>query len=114
MDTGCKSLFTDYQEEHGPDVILGDDNACKTKVWCFEMEMQRLKRLPMYVKPIFHSRTKLIEIRHYFIRDYVEKSKVIIRFFTTNEQLSDTFTKPLNEEIFFIFSRHAWNVKSLK
>ena len=51
--------------------------------------------------PVFHTRTKHIEIRHHFIRDCVEKGKVILKFVKTEEQLVDIFTKPLPEDRFF-------------
>jgi hypothetical protein len=50
--------------------------------------------------PVFHSRTKHIEIRHHFIRDCAEKGKVILKYVPTNDQLADIFTKPLNEDRF--------------
>ena len=53
--------------------------------------------------PVFHSRTKNIEIRHHFIRDCVEKGKVILEFVFTKDQLANIFTKPLSEERFYYF-----------
>ncbi len=51
--------------------------------------------------PVFHSRTKHIEIRHHFIRDCVEKEKVILKYVSTKDQLADIFTKPLSEDRFY-------------
>ena len=51
-------------------------------------------------KPIQHSRTKHIEIRHYFLRDHVKKWDISLNFVSTEKQLADIFTKPLNEEQF--------------
>jgi len=50
--------------------------------------------------PVQHSRTKHIEVRHYFIRDHVEKGDVFLEFVPTHTQLADIFTKPLSEEQF--------------
>ena len=50
--------------------------------------------------PIQHSRTKHIEIRHYFIRDHVQNKNVILEFVPTEDQLADIFTKPLNGDRF--------------
>ena len=47
--------------------------------------------------PIQHSRTKHIEIRYHFLRDHVQKEDISF-FFSTEKQLVDIFTKPLNEE----------------
>ena len=50
--------------------------------------------------PIQHARTKHIEIRHHFLRDYVEKKVVSMNFIYTNEQITDIFTKAINREPF--------------
>ena len=48
--------------------------------------------------PIQHSRTKHIDIRHHFLRDHVQNGDISLEFVYTNNQLTDIFTKPLNEE----------------
>jgi len=50
--------------------------------------------------PVQHSRTKYIEIRHHFIRDHVNNGDYEIQFVSTENQLADLFTKPLNKERF--------------
>jgi len=50
--------------------------------------------------PVQPSRTKHIEIRHHFIRDHVNNGDCEIQFVSTENQLADLFTKPLNNEIF--------------
>ena len=50
--------------------------------------------------PIQHSRTKHIEVRHYFIHDHMLRSNVVLNFVNTNNQLDDNFTKPLHENQF--------------
>ncbi|GJV58668.1 retrovirus-related pol polyprotein from transposon TNT 1-94 [Tanacetum coccineum] len=53
-----------------------------------------------------HSRSKNIDIRHYFIREQVEKGVVELYFMTTDYQLADIFTKALPRERFeFILPR---------
>ena len=44
-----------------------------------------------------HSRTKHIDIRHHFLRDYVNKNDIKIDGIGTDNQLADIFTKPLHE-----------------
>jgi hypothetical protein len=46
-----------------------------------------------------HSRIKHIDIRHYFLRDHTIKGDIMISHVRTNEQLTDIFTKPLDERI---------------
>jgi hypothetical protein len=45
--------------------------------------------------PILHSRAKHIEIKHHFIRDYVQKGVIEIQFIDAEHQWADIFTKPL-------------------
>ncbi|KAL2327532.1 hypothetical protein Fmac_020959 [Flemingia macrophylla] len=50
--------------------------------------------------PVMHSRSKHIEIKHHFIRDYVQRGTIELLFINTEEQLADIFTKPLPEDRF--------------
>ena len=46
---------------------------------------------------VHHSRAKHIEIRHHFIRDHVVNGNVNAEFVSTENQLADIFTKPLDK-----------------
>jgi len=59
--------------------------------------------------PILHSRAKHIEIKHHFIRDYVQKGVLDIQFIDTDHQWADIFTKPLTVER-FNFIKKNWNM----
>ena len=50
--------------------------------------------------PVQHSKTKHIQIRHHFLHDHVLKGDISIDHASTEDQLADIFTKPLNEKIF--------------
>jgi hypothetical protein len=50
--------------------------------------------------PVEHSRTKHIDIRHYFLRDHQQKGDISIFHISTKNQLADIFTKPLDEKRF--------------
>jgi hypothetical protein len=50
--------------------------------------------------PVQHSRTKHIDIRHHFLRDHVSKGDIKIDGVSTDDQLADIFTKPLDESRF--------------
>jgi hypothetical protein len=45
--------------------------------------------------PILHYRAKQIEIKHHFIRHYVQKGVIEIQFIDIEHQWTDIFTKPL-------------------
>jgi hypothetical protein len=51
--------------------------------------------------PISHSRTKHIDIQHHFLRDHEAKGNIQIRHVSTEKQLADIFTKPLDESRFY-------------
>jgi len=52
------------------------------------------------MNPILHSRAKYIEIKHLFIRDYVQKGTLDIQLIDIEHQWADIFTKPLTVERF--------------
>ena len=60
--------------------------------------------------PILHSRAKHIKIKHHFIRDYIQKGILNLKFIDTAHQWADIFTKPLSEDRFnFIRIILAWS-----
>ena len=56
--------------------------------------------------PILHSRAKYIEIKHHFIRDYVQKGILDIQFIDTKHQWVDIFTKSLTVERFYFIKKN--------
>jgi hypothetical protein len=50
--------------------------------------------------PVQHYRTKHIDIRHHFLRDHEAKGDIALRHVSTERQLADIFTKPLDEKRF--------------
>ncbi|KAD4385721.1 hypothetical protein E3N88_25890 [Mikania micrantha] len=53
--------------------------------------------------PVYHSKTKHIEIRHHFIRDSFEKGLIVPEHVSTSDQIADIFTKPLDSSTFSKF-----------
>ena len=49
----------------------------------------------MIENPIFHDKSKHIEIKYHFIRDMVHKGAVKLKYVPTEEQVADVLTKPL-------------------
>jgi hypothetical protein len=53
--------------------------------------------------PVFHDRSKHIEIRFHFIRDCVQKGTVKLQYVPTGEQVADILTKALMKGKFVFF-----------
>ena len=56
--------------------------------------------IKLTVNPVQHSRTKHIDISHHFLRDHEAKGDIETRYVSTDNQLADIFTKPLDESRF--------------
>jgi hypothetical protein len=50
--------------------------------------------------PVLHFKTKHIEVRCHFLRDNVEKGRIVLIHLPTHDQLADIFTKPLDQATF--------------
>jgi hypothetical protein len=61
-------------------VILCDNQSC----------------IKMTENPVFHDRSKHIEIRYHFIRDMVQRGALKLQYISTDEQVADVLTKPLS------------------
>jgi hypothetical protein len=48
--------------------------------------------------PVEHSHTKHIDILHHFLRDHQQKGDIDVCHISTDHQLADIFTKPLDEK----------------
>jgi transcriptional accessory protein Tex/SPT6 len=46
--------------------------------------------------PVHHDRTKHIDTRFHYIRECVDRRKIILEQITTQDQLADILTKPLD------------------
>jgi hypothetical protein len=54
----------------------------------------------MSVNPVFHARTKHIELDSNFVREKVALGFLVTRFVSSSDQLADILTKPLSRDAF--------------
>ncbi|KAK2982256.1 hypothetical protein RJ640_016386 [Escallonia rubra] len=66
-----------------------------------------LAALYMSINPIFHARTKHIEVDYHFVREKVALGSLVTRFVSSNQQLADIFTKPCLG-CFSTFAHQTW------
>lgn len=59
-------------------------------LWC-----DNLGATFLAANPMFHARTKHIEIDYHFVRERVASKELNVRFLCSNDQLADIMTKPL-------------------
>ena len=51
--------------------------------------------IKLFVNPVFHDRSKLIEILYHYVRDMVEKKVIQLEYINTGDQTIDILTKAL-------------------
>ena len=49
----------------------------------------------MSENPVFHYKSKYIEIKYHYIRDMVQRGAVKLQYVVTDEQIVDVLTNPL-------------------
>jgi hypothetical protein len=89
-------------------------DACKEAIWLRQLLLDlghpQIQATPILVDnrgsieltkhPVFHARTKHIDIRYHFIREKVEDNTINIMHCPTLEMVADFLTKPLSTEKF--------------
>ncbi|GJT85959.1 putative ribonuclease H-like domain-containing protein [Tanacetum coccineum] len=98
-----KRIFSDYVGENldkksttgDCQFLVGDlfhGSARSKQLWLLLLQRQSMLLLPT-VNPVFHSKTKHIEIRHQFIRDAYDKKLIQVLKIRTDDNVADLLTK---------------------
>jgi hypothetical protein len=69
-----------------------------TCIWCDNQSCVKLSE-----NPVFHDKSKHIEIRYHYIRDMVQRGAVKLQYVATDDQVVDVLTKPLSRVKFEYF-----------
>jgi histone deacetylase 1/2 len=80
---------------------LGVPQPRPTVLWCDNLGATYLS-----ANPVFHARTKHIEVDYHFIRERVAKKLLDIRFIPSGDQVDDGFTKALATRQLEVFRRN--------
>jgi hypothetical protein len=80
----------------------------KPCLWCDNLGATFLS-----TNPVFHARTKHIEIDFHFVREQVADKKLAIKFVACKDQVTDGFTKALPVRNLLEFRRNLNLVPSL-
>lgn len=86
---------------------LGVSNVQVPCLWCDNLGATYLS-----ANPVFHARTKHIEIDFHFVRERVANKQLEIRFVHSRDQIADGFTKALPTRSFEAF-KHNLNLSKL-
>ena len=73
-------------------------SSSMTTLWCDNLGATFLS-----LNPVFHARTKHVEVDYHFVRDRVAKQEIQVRFISSKDQLADVLTKPLPPVSFALF-----------
>ncbi|KAJ9547126.1 hypothetical protein OSB04_019669 [Centaurea solstitialis] len=66
-------------------------------LWCDNLGATYLS-----ANPVFHARTKHVEVDFHFVREMVAQRKLSVQFISTDDQIADVFTKPLPLQRFLL------------
>jgi hypothetical protein len=66
-------------------------------LWC-----DNIGALALATNPIFHARTKHIEVDYHFVRENVLNRDILLKFISTHDQVADLFTKGLPSSAQFL------------
>ena len=77
-------------------------------LWC-----DNVSALALASNPIFHARTKHIEVDYHYIREKVLSKELKVHFISTLDQIADIFTKAISSPCFLDLAHKLMGVPPL-
>ena len=74
---------------------LKHQHKAPTVIYC-----DKKSTISLTKNPVFHGRSKHIDIKFHFIRDLVKDNEIVIEYCRSEEQVADIFTKSLKVDSF--------------
>jgi hypothetical protein len=74
---------------------LGIPLFATPRLWC-----DNIRALALASNPVYHARTKHIEVDYHFIREKVLNGDISIKYISTHDQIANIFTKGLSSARF--------------
>jgi hypothetical protein len=65
-----------------------------------EIYVDNSSAIALTKNPIFHDRSKHIDIRFYYLKDCIANKKVEVKYVRTQDQVANIFTKLLKYDVF--------------
>ena len=84
-------------------IFLFEDFGCSYKPVLIKDDSQAA--IAMSKNPVFHAKSKHIEVHYHFAREEVERKNIVLQFCPTNDMVADAFTKILPKVKFERFRR---------
>lgn len=78
--------------------VLFDQELETTMIYCDNQSCVKLAQ-----NPLFHDRSKHIDIKYHFVLDMVQKGAVKLQYIFINEKIDDILTRPLSRAKFVYF-----------
>ncbi|KAL0448174.1 UNVERIFIED_CONTAM: Retrovirus-related Pol polyprotein from transposon TNT 1-94 [Sesamum latifolium] len=73
-----------------------------------------LSAIRLVENPVFHVKTKHVEVHYHFIREKVLQEEIKLKYVGTERQVADLFTKGLGDNKLEIFRQHLSVVNEAK